>query len=159
MSEIRVLRAQTALTASVVEASLADVTFEESLRTPIPGVNAMNWVAGHLAHVNAGILELLEHPCGPSSLDLAHYAPGSTPIGDASNTWDSATLRQALLQQGPRIEQALTGARPELLAASPPEGFDGELRDFLHFIAFHQSYHVGQLGMLRRALGHGRAFG
>lgn len=33
------------------------------------------------------------------------------------------------------------------------------MRDFLHFITFHQGYHVGQLGMLRRALGYDRAFG
>jgi uncharacterized damage-inducible protein DinB len=84
---------------------------------------------------------------------------GSPPIGDASNAWDVAALRQALMVQGARIEQALREARPELLAAPPPDGFEGELRDFLDFIVFHPSYHVGQLGMLRRALGHGRAFG
>jgi len=159
VSEIAVLRAQAALTAAVAQAALADVSHEDSLRTPIPEVNAMNWVAGHVVHVNAGILELLEHPGDPSSLDLAHYAPGSPPIGDATNAWDIATLRQALRQQGPNIEQALTDARPELLSGPPPAGFEGELRSFLHFIAFHQSYHVGQLGMLRKALGHGRAFG
>lgn len=159
MSEIAVLRAQATLTATVAEAALADVSHEESLRTPIPGVNAMNWIAGHLVHVNAGILELLEHPTDPSSQDLARYAPGSPPIVDASDSWDIATLRQALGRQGPRIEHALTDARSELLEGPPPAGFEGELRGFLHFIAFHQSYHVGQLGLLRRALGHGRAFG
>jgi uncharacterized damage-inducible protein DinB len=159
VSEIAVLRAQAALTAAVAEAALADVSHEESLRTPIPGVNAMNWVAGHLANVNAGILELLEHPGDPSSRDLAHYAPGTPAIGDAANAWDIAALRQALQQQAPRIDQALADARPALLAGPPPPGFEGELRSFLHFIAFHQGYHVGQLGMLRKALGHERAFG
>jgi hypothetical protein len=112
-----------------------------------------------MAHVNAGILDLLERPGDPPSQDLDQYARGSVLIADAPDTWDIATLRQVLKRQGPRIEHALTEARPELLAGPPPPGFDGELRDFLHFMAFHQSYHVGQLGMLRRALGRGPAFG
>ncbi len=58
-----------------------------------------------------------------------------------------------------RLDQALADAPPTLLAAPPPPGFAGELRDFLHFIAFHQGYHVGQLGLLRRAMGRDRAFG
>ena len=79
MSEIQLLRTQAGLIGEVAAAAVADLSHEESLRTPIPGVNSMNWVLGHLVHVNAGILELLHHPGDPSSAELARYAPGSPP--------------------------------------------------------------------------------
>ncbi len=159
MSEIRALRAQLALITEVVEASLADITHEESVRSAIPGVNDMNWVLGHLVQVNAGILELLGRPGDPRSADLAYYAAGERTGGDDTDEWGLSDLRETFLQQTALIDKALTDAPPELLAAAPPPGFEGELRDFLHFITFHQGYHVGQLGMLRRALGYDRAFG
>jgi uncharacterized damage-inducible protein DinB len=159
VNEIRVLRTQVALTAEVADASLADVTHAESLRTPIPGVNGMNWILGHLVQVNAGVLELLQRPGDPPSADLARYAADTPPIQDDSDAWDLTELRDAFRKQTALLDQALADATPERLAAPPPSPFEGELRDFLHFITFHQGYHVGQLGLLRRALGRDRAFG
>lgn len=159
MTEIDVLRAQAALTREVMAGAVAGITHSESLRTPIPGLNGMNWVLGHVTHVNAGILELLGSPSDPSSEALARYAPGAPPIIDPSDALDFEALREALHRQGPLLDAALAGASPDRLSGPPPNGFDGELRDFLHFITFHQGYHTGQLGLLRRALGHDRAFG
>ena len=159
MSEIQLLRTQAGLIGEVAAAAVADLSHEESLRTPTPGVNSMNWVLGHLVHVNAGILELLHHPGDPSSAELARYAPGSPPIGEGGEAWDFAELREALPRQTTLLDQALAAAPSELLASPPPPGFSGELRHFLHFISFHQGYHVGQLGLLRRAAGRDRAFG
>ena len=159
MNEIRVLRAQVALIGEVVEAAVADLTPDEALRAPIPGVNDVNWILGHLVQVNAGVLELLGHPRDPALADLVYYAAGSPPVEDVADAWDLGKLRDAFRQQIHHLDGALVDAPPERLAAPPPPGFEGELRDFLHFITFHQGYHVGQLGMLRRALGHDRAFG
>ena len=159
MSEIQLLRTQVGLMGEVAAAAVANIAHAESLRTPIAGVNSMNWILGHLVHVNAGILELLHHPGDPSSAELARYAPGSPPIGEGAEARGFAELREALPRQTTLLDQALAAAPPELLASPPPPGFDGELRHFLHFISFHQGYHVGQLGLLRRALGYGRAFG
>ena len=159
MSEISTLRAHFELTCTVMNAAVADTTHAESLRTPVKDLNGMNWVLGHVTHVNAGILELLGAPGDPSSHSLRRYAPGMRPINDPADLLDFNTLRNALREQGPLLDSALSGATEELLASSPPEGFDGELRNFLHFIGFHQAYHAGQLGFLRRALGYSRAFG
>jgi uncharacterized damage-inducible protein DinB len=159
VSEIQPLRTQVALMGEVAAAAVADITHDESLGTPIPGVNGMNWILGHLVHVDAAILELLQHPGDPSSAELARYAPGSPFIGEGADAWDFAVLREALPRQTSLLDQALASAPPELLASVPPEGFEGELSHFLHFITFHQGYHVGQLGLLRRARGYGRAFG
>lgn len=160
MTEIHVLRSMSALTREVMEAAVADVTPAESLQNPIPNVNGMNWVLGHVVHVNAAVLELLGVPEEePSTKALCRYAPGSPPVGTADGAVDFDVLRRALVRQGPLLDRALSKARPERLAGRPPEGFDGELRDFLHFIAFHQAYHTGQAALLRRALGYDRAFG
>ena len=159
MSELQVLRTQAGLIGEVAAAAVAEITHEESLRTPIPGLNGMNWILGHLVHVNAAILELLQYPGDPSSAELARYVPGSPPLGEGPDAWDFSLLREALPRQTTLLDQALASAPPELLASAPPQGFAGELRHFLHFITFHQGYHVGQLGLLRRALGYGRAFG
>jgi uncharacterized damage-inducible protein DinB len=159
MTETRVLRAMAALTREVMEAAVADIAPEESLRNPVPQVNGMNWVLGHVTHVNAAVLELLGVTGDPTSDALRRYAPGSPPVRGADDALDFEVLREALLRQGPLLDRALSEADPERLASPPPAGFDGELRDFLHFIAFHQAYHAGQAALLRRALGYDRAFG
>lgn len=122
MSEIRVLRAQVALITQAVEASLADITDEESVRSPIPGVNGMNCILGHLVQVNAGILELLGRPADPPSAARARYTAGGPPDDD-TDAWTISELREAFLRQAALIDQVQVDAPPELLAAPPPSGF------------------------------------
>ncbi len=160
MTDITALRSLAALIREVTEAAVAGITHEESIRASIPGLNGMNWVLGHVTHVNASILALLETPAEPSAEELSRYAPGAPPLGVAAeDAVDFEILRDALVRQGPLLDEALGRASAELLARPAPPGLGGDVRSFLHFITFHQSYHAGQLGLLRRALGHDRAFG
>lgn len=81
------------------------------------------------------------------------------PIEAGTDARDPIELRDAFRRQAMLLGHARADGSPALLAAPAPPGFEGELRAFLHFLAFHQGDHVGQLGLLRRAWGHARAFG
>ena len=61
-----------------------------------------------------------------------------------------------------RLPEALRGATEATLSVPPPPNipcFDGKLSGVLAFLAFHESYHVGQAVYQRKWLGHGPVVG
>lgn len=152
-------RAFTALTQEVVAAAVATITHEESLRPLGESANGMNWVLGHLVHVNDAILSLLGADRALPADVTARYAPGSEPVS-AATAHPFGELRDALLAQTARLDAAWESATPGRLQAPPPPGLaEPTLYHFLRFLTFHQAYHAGQCGLLRRQLGKDRAFG
>jgi uncharacterized damage-inducible protein DinB len=60
------------------------------------------------------------------------------------------------------LSSAMEGATEEALAAPGPEkipSLDGKMSGLVGFLAFHETYHVGQAAYLRRYLGHGQVLG
>lgn len=159
MSDIDALRAITATTQEVMAACTADITHEESLRAGAGDGNGMNWILGHVTHVNDAILRLLGADGVLPVNALARYAPDAPPITDPAEARPFDELRTAFLAQTQRLDATWAAVDPERLQGPPPPGFDGVLGDFLRFIVFHQAYHTGQCGILRRQLGRGQAFG
>ena len=56
------------------------------------------------------------------------------------------------------MRDAFAALTPERLGGPPPPGARlpgaDNLAGYLAFLAFHESYHIGQLGWVRRRLGH-----
>jgi hypothetical protein len=60
------------------------------------------------------------------------------------------------------LAKAMEGATAETMAMAAPEkspSFDGKIGGMVSFLAYHETYHVGQLAYLRKWLGHGGAVG
>lgn len=131
--------------------ALDGVSEEHFTATLNERTNSMQWVAGHLAHTRAGMAALIGAQPDDSmqiywdAVELGADRPGRQAIVHA---WDSATkrLRQRL--------SAIT--RADLARQTPPQwpGTEKTIRDALAFLAEHESYHVGQLGFLRKAHGY-----
>jgi hypothetical protein len=150
------LRHQAGTTRAVVQMNVAGVTHEESLIRPQPAGNCLNWVMGHLLSVYNGVLPLLGQPRVRPEEELARYARGSAPIADADAlpfgellaAWESATAA---------VDAGLASFPPERLAerapVSPSENPDETMGTLLSTVLFHQIYHSGQLGVLRRIAG------
>lgn len=158
MIDVSALRAVSATTQEVAAACTEGISHAESLLAPGGIGNGMNWVLGHMVHVNEAILQLLGARGVLEPDELVRYAPGAPPIGtgDArSFPW----MRETLLAQTPLLDAAWAAVSQERLQSPPPPGFDGVLSDFLRFIVFHQAYHTGQCGTLRRQLGKAPGFG
>lgn len=141
-----------ALVYQTAEANLAGMSSEESLARPEAGGNCANWILGHLVDVHNGVMGVLgEDPVWADDLDRVGRGPITGP--DDALDWDA--LRDRFLGSQERCLAAVRGLTDGELAEQVTDPF-GEVTsraELLTTLAFHQAYHVGQLGLARRAAG------
>jgi hypothetical protein len=118
---IEVLRSQSASTRGVLHRNLAGITHTESLQSPEPGGNCLNWVVGHLDWVNEQILVLLGQPVVLGEAALARYQRGTRELHDTAEAQPLEKLLSAWDEQWSRIDVGLAALPPEKLAAQQPQ--------------------------------------
>lgn len=151
------LVAQHELGARVLGAVADGLTHAESLRAPEGGGNCANWVVGHLVKArNDEIAKLGLEPVFP--LDrFRRYAQGQAPLvkPEEAIAFDELMANFATLQD-PLIA-ALRGATSEVLDTPVPGSPTGNPNETVGSLAvataFHEAYHLGQIGLIRRTLG------
>jgi uncharacterized damage-inducible protein DinB len=128
----------------------AGITHEESCRTFAGGGNSLNWVLGHIAVSRDNALALLDEPRLWTPQETAPYAQGGAgPAGPA----DARALSE-ILAALERSHAILKGRLETTSAADLDRPLEKEtLGARLAFLQFHESYHAGQVGLLRRLLG------
>jgi uncharacterized damage-inducible protein DinB len=155
MNVIDGLVTQLAITQRTIKRNLDGVSHEESLMHPQPAGNSANWVLGHILASRSGMLKNLgEQPLLDDGA-VQQYRRGSD--GNVPNPMPLADLIAALDRSQPAIIAGMRQIPDTALAAkSPyasPAGPDATLAEALAAMVFHESYHVGQLGLLRRVCG------
>lgn len=157
LSEIGIYQQQAGMTHGVIRANTAGLTQEDSLVQPRPEGNCLNFVVGHVVNVYDKVLPLVgQQPVMGDA--VARYERGSRPITDAAEALQIDELLAAFDTQTERFNAGLATLTPEALERPMP-GPDsgGELtettRSLLGTILFHQAYHAGQTGVLRRIAG------
>lgn len=149
------LAKQYGLTYGAGRMNLRGISAEEATTLPDGGGNSANWIAGHIVRMRGSVHDLLGIPQIDGTAALERYERGSTapgpddatPIRDLMQMWKSSQKA---------VTEALTDVAPELLGRGLPEPHPllGEtVGSGLAFLAFHEAYHVGQLGLTRRRLG------
>ena len=140
----------------VLKVNTEGLTEGETLRRPTPGGNCANWVVGHLLRSRKFLLEFLECDWALPDGAAEVYHRGSS--GDDDGRFiPFPELRRMWEETHGLLMKALAGLTDEQLAAEvqPLGDFskpDTRLRRIL-FLYFHETYHLGQLGLLRRLLG------
>jgi len=122
-----------------------------------PSANSMHWIAGHATVVRARFSAGLGRP---HELEWnQHFRRGGT--NDTEAQWPAIeTIVAAWDAIDPILQQRLSELTAEDLAAtSNGVGFDGTMNGLIQLMAFHDAYHVGQLGYLRRVSGLDRLVG
>jgi len=126
----------------VLNRNLKDITHTESLVAPAGGGNSLNWVVGHILVSRDDIRELigLDRLCGD---DMKMYDRDTEPVSpdklmDFSKLLEMFNAGQTLLVD--KLKE--TDLRE-----------DNEKYRMVTFLAFHEAYHVGQTGILRRIIG------
>ena len=136
-----------------VELNLDGMTHAQSLTRPDGGGNCANWILGHLVNVHNGLMQVLgEDPVWESDqLARAGFDPIESPEGAIE--WD--TLRDRFLGSRKRCLAAVHALTNDALAEELPAPFGGTTSraGLLTILAFHQTYHAGQLGLARRFAG------
>jgi len=131
---------------------------ETLLTRPGAQSNSAMWVAGHLVQSRARLINVLG---GTRELPWPElFRTGSTIVDPGAYPDAAAVVAQwrdvtdDLMRRLERLGLADLARETPPRVASP----DGTLRGAISLFAFHEGYHVGQLGFLRKWLGHSRLF-
>ncbi len=155
--EVRVLRHQVRAIHRVVQLNVDGLTQAESLIQPQPGGNCLNWNVGHLLCVYDQILPELGQTPVLGVDTLQRYGRGTAQLENAAEALDLGQLMTAWGEAAQRMEAGLESLTPEVLDQpapwSPTKNPKETVCSLLSSVFFHQAYHAGQTGLLRRIAG------
>ena len=141
-----------------IKRNLEDVTNEESLVQPPGAGNCLNWVLGHIVAARNTVLKLAGGTPVVGEDVAAHYRRGSDPLKAGEKVPDLATLRGLLSDTQHQLVPALAALSDDALTQPVPEAMrrpplTGSVADALIRLHYHEGYHNGQIGLLRRLAG------
>lgn len=144
-----------------VGVNVQDISDADSLLQPQPAGNCMNWILGHLLAIYSKTLPMFGAQAVIGMDRLKRYDRGSLPITDSNEAIPFAELVSAWNETCNRVEAGLSRLPDDMLlqpVADSPTGNPKEtVHSLLFTVMFHQAYHSGQLGVLRRVAGKGGA--
>jgi hypothetical protein len=134
-----------------IRLNCAGLSHADSLIVPQPAGSCANWVLGHIVAFRSSTLKALGDPPFWTQDRIAPYARGTERL-DPAMAAPFETLLADLDATQERIRAGIARLTPETLAAVAP-GEKKSLEQKLFFGQFHEAYHAGQLGLLRRIAG------
>ncbi len=153
----KTLAYQLELSNKLLEMNTGDVSHEESLVTPPKGGSCLNQVVGHLTRTRNMALGSMGQKSPYPMQDFDPYDDRTGVPFSRKNALPIDELRRRFKAMQEPLVSAIKGMSPEVLAMKPPRPFTGEPNEtvgsnFATFV-FHECYHVGQTGVLRRVAG------
>ncbi|WEK71074.1 MAG: hypothetical protein P0Y62_05830 [Candidatus Chryseobacterium colombiense] len=142
-NDIEIVKIQISSSYTVVSKNIEGITNEEALIFPNGEANCMNWVLGHLIHIRNPLLNILgEEPVWDSE-KFSCYNRGEIPLERKDEFVSFDELKSYLKQSQDRLNSKL----------DKMESFNPEQIKDISTLCFHEIYHSGQLGYIRRVLG------
>jgi DinB superfamily len=143
----------------IVKKAIAEVPAERWFLRPGDNSNHLMWVAGHLVWSRGLVLRWLGVEwMSPRQSLFERGAKLTTPdrypaVEEILAAWDDVSVK---------LLASLRAAGGDFLGRPAPKGppsLDGKISGLVAFLAFHETYHVGQLSYLRKWLGYGQSVG
>lgn len=133
--------------------ALDGLTHKQLWEAPTERNNAMLWIAGHLVQTRALLLGLLGEPFDTGWGE--RFSRGAK-IGDANGYPSRDEIEKAMRDVSQRLQAKLAALDDAALAQPPSMDLPGAktIADQVALFAFHDTYHVGQMGYIRKALGY-----
>jgi uncharacterized damage-inducible protein DinB len=133
--------------------ALDSLTHQQLWAAPTERNNPMLWVAGHVVQTRAFLLGLLGEPFDTGWGE--RFNRGAT-IGDESGYPSRGEIERAMRDVNQRLHARFAKLDDAQLAQQPSVDLPGAntVADQLALFAFHDSYHVGQMAYIRKALGY-----
>ena len=143
----------------IISKAIADVRPEDWFRKPGDDSNHLMWLLGHVVVHRGLVLKTLGGQWDSSWAPL--FARGSERVDDAEYP-SVEEMNAAWSQISEQLKTALREAPEDVLNKAASEGspsFDKKLSGSVAFLAFHDTYHAGQVSFLRKWLGYGQTVG
>jgi uncharacterized damage-inducible protein DinB len=138
---------------------VGDLTADEWLARPSDRSNPIAWLVGHTIWARQALITGLGGKWNCPGLEP--FARSAKPDAVASYPTPEALL--ALWEESAAaLDATLNALTEEALAAPPPPGPpspDGKTSGFIGLMAWHDTYHIGQIAYLRGWLGHTGIYG
>ncbi len=134
----------------------------EWFRVPAAGVSHVGWQVGHLAYAEYRMALLRTRGRQPGDGELLPddfqqlFGIQSSPEPDPSRYPTPASIRATLDRIHARVLVEVPGLDPAALDGplDPPHTIAKTKTECLYWCAAHEMLHAGQIGLLRRQLGH-----
>ena len=144
-------------TAATLDMNLEGVSPEDARRKPQPAGNCVAWVLGHLVNARFGMLSLLQAEAPVDPAPYERFTRRGAAADDDVDLPSLATLRADLTATQKSLLAGLADLSDAVANApapfSPTQWEKETVGSLLVALAFHEGYHAGQVGMLRRLLG------
>jgi hypothetical protein len=151
------LKVQFGYTHFAIKANTEGLNHEESCYPPSPAGNCMNWVVGHILTGRNSLLKILRQEPIWSEGQVKRYQRGSGAIQDPGDAVAFDKLLEDLETSQARLMSALETFDLKRLgepaSISPTSNKKETIGSLLAALAFHEAYHSGQTGLIRRLIG------
>ena len=144
---------------TMFERATQGVPAEQWLERPGDDSNPLAWIVGHVVVHRAKVARLLGLEW---SAPWEKFFERGAPLVASEQYPDAAELQRSFQQLSQKVESALPAASEDLLNKPVPKespSLDGTVGGTIALLCLHETYHMGQLGYLRKWLGRGRAVG
>ncbi|MEM8962382.1 MAG: DinB family protein [Acidobacteriota bacterium] len=152
---VEAVRHQLHIANKILGVNLDGISHEESMQLQPSGASCVNWIVGHVVRARTEAVECLGHESPVSRATLDAYRPAQPWNPDGALSLDTLIAHLDSLRDA--LDAGLAGLTPEGAATkapfSPTNNPDETLGSLMAVFLFHESYHVGQVGVLRRLLG------
>ncbi len=136
-----------------------DITNEEALVFPAGNANCMNWLVGHIIDARNQLLALLKEQPVWNNEEFDCYARGANPKLSHELFLPFPSLIEYFKSSYERVVVGIKNATADQLnnlftiPSNDGIAISHSLLEWLTVFSFHESYHTGQTGFLRRVLG------
>jgi len=136
---------------SMLTTAIGDLTDQDAKTRSRGGTGpSIAWTIGHLCHYKIKVLELLGQP---QENDFTQFE--QTPASDGSDYPPLAELAASFSDLNRALCTALASSVDRLEAPTPGSGPHDEksILDTVLFLTWHEAYHIGAIGAIRREQG------
>lgn len=138
----------------VVNKNCEEITHEESLVHPQSHGHSFNWVLGHMVRTRNEILELIGRRPLYSKSKFDVYTPKGFVPEKALNVEELHNSFNAIQKELKDGIQSMSGETLNQPASLIPGKDSGDtIGSVLGTVLWHEAYHAGQLGIIRRVVG------
>jgi hypothetical protein len=142
------------LTHHIIKLQTDGLSHADSVLQPPFRGNCLNWAVGHIIQGRDSVLALLGETPFLNVAEAARYGTGSEPITNAEQALPLEDLLEALDRSQERITARLEHTSPDELEGSVHfRGREQTLAQAIAGLHWHETYHTGQLELLRQLAG------